>query len=58
MSGNSYNAHSHTLGIVTASAQAIEKQLALTISYNLINITFDSISEGMIILDKNFNIKD
>ncbi|MBD5562411.1 sigma-54-dependent Fis family transcriptional regulator [Clostridium botulinum] len=57
MSGNSYNAHSHTLGIVTASAQAIEKQLALTISYNLINITFDSISEGMIILDKNFNIK-
>ncbi|NFV12029.1 AAA family ATPase [Clostridium sporogenes] len=57
MSGNCYNAHSHTLAIVTASAQAIEKQLALTISYNLINITFDSISEGMIILDKNLNIK-
>lgn len=57
MSGNCYNAHSHTLGIVTASAQAIEKQLALTMSYNLINITFDSISEGMIILDKNLNIK-
>ncbi len=57
MSGNCYNAHSHTLAIVIASAQAIEKQLALTISYNLINITFDSISEGMIILDKNLKIK-
>ncbi|EJO5346779.1 sigma 54-interacting transcriptional regulator [Clostridium botulinum] len=57
MSGNCNNAHSHTLAIVTASGQAIEKQLALTISYNLINITFDSISEGMIILDKNLYIK-
>ncbi|WP_251859597.1 sigma 54-interacting transcriptional regulator [Clostridium sp. Marseille-Q2269] len=57
MSGNYYNAHSHTLAIVTASANAIEKQLALTISYNLIKVAFDSISEGIIILDEDLSIK-
>ncbi len=57
MSGNSYNAHSHTLGIVTSAAQSIQKQLALIISYNLMNITFHSISEGMIVLDEQFKIK-
>jgi Transcriptional activator of acetoin/glycerol metabolism len=57
MSGKSYSAHSHTLGIVTSAAQLIQKQLALTISNNLMNITFDSICEGMIVLDENLNIK-
>ncbi|SFB26273.1 Transcriptional regulator of acetoin/glycerol metabolism [Clostridium frigidicarnis] len=57
MSGNYYDAHSHTLGIVTAAAQSIQKQLALTISYNLLNITFDSISEGMIVLDERLKVK-
>lgn len=57
MSGIYYKAHSHTLGIVTAAAQSIQKQLALTISYNLLNITFDSVSEGMIVLDEKLNIK-
>lgn len=57
MSGNYYNAHTHTLAIVTSAAQSIEKQLALTISNNLMNITFDSIVEGMIVLDKNLKIK-
>lgn len=57
MSGNYYSAHSHTLGIVTSAAQSIQKQLALTISYNLLNITFHSIEEGMIVLDRQLNIK-
>lgn len=57
MSGNYYSAHSHTLGIVTSAAQYIQKQLALTLSYKLLNVTFDSVSEGMIVLDEFLNIK-
>lgn len=57
MSGNYYNAHSHTLGIVTSAAKSIQKQLALTISNKLMKITFDFISEGMIVLDENLKIK-
>ena len=57
MSGNYYNAHSHTLGIVTAAAQSIQKQMALAISYKLLNVTFDSISEGMIVINEHMKIK-
>ncbi|GAA0077243.1 sigma-54-dependent Fis family transcriptional regulator [Clostridium sp. CTA-5] len=57
MSGNYYNAHSHTLGIVTAAAQSIQKQMALILSYKLLNVTFDSISEGMIVIDENMKVK-
>ncbi|WP_238916240.1 sigma-54-dependent Fis family transcriptional regulator [Clostridium sp. YIM B02555] len=57
MSGNYYNAHSHTLGIVTAAAQSIQKQMELAISYKLLNATFDSISEGMIVMDEHMKIK-
>ncbi|MDR5587577.1 MULTISPECIES: sigma-54-dependent Fis family transcriptional regulator [Clostridium] len=57
MSGNYYNAHSHTMGIVTAAAQSIQKQMALTISYKLLNVTFDSISEGMIVINENMKVK-
>lgn len=57
MSGNYYNAHSHTLGIVTAAAQSIQKQMELAISYKLLNVTFDSISEGMIVMNEHMKIK-
>jgi len=57
MSGNYYNAHSHTLGIVTAAAHSIQKQLALTVSNNLMKVTFNSTCEGMIVLDEKLEIK-
>ena len=57
MSGNYYHAHSHTLGIVTAAAYSIQKQLALTISNKLMNVTFDSTCEGMIVLDDQLKVK-
>ena len=57
MSGNYYNAHSHTLGIVTAAAQSIQKQMKLAISYKLLNVTFNSISEGMIVMNEHMKIK-
>ncbi|MEG2740603.1 sigma-54-dependent Fis family transcriptional regulator [Clostridium sp.] len=57
MSGNYYNAHAHTLGIVVAAAQSIQKQMALSISYKLLNVTFNSISEGMIVMNEYMKIK-
>ncbi|GAA0126903.1 sigma-54-dependent Fis family transcriptional regulator [Clostridium sp. CTA-19] len=57
MSGNYYDAHSHTLGIVTSAAESIQKQFALSRSYNLLNVTFNSISDGMIVIDSDSNIK-
>ncbi|MDF2880545.1 MAG: modulated sigma54 specific transcriptional regulator, Fis family [Clostridiaceae bacterium] len=56
MSGNYEGAHIHTLGMVLTGAFSIEKQLAFSISNNLINATFQSISDGMVILDDRLKI--
>jgi len=56
MSGDSSTAHSHTLGIIVAAAYTIEKQLALLRSNELIQTTFESTSDGIIIIDKDFKI--
>lgn len=57
MSGKSSKAHLHTLGMVMTAADSIKKQLALIRSNKLIHATFQSISDGMIILDKYLKIK-
>lgn len=57
MSGNYSKAHSHTTGIVVSGAYSIEKQLALIKSNRLLNVIFDSMSEGMLLLDEGLNIK-
>ncbi|MBU5592541.1 sigma-54-dependent Fis family transcriptional regulator [Clostridium sp. MSJ-4] len=56
MSGSYEGAHPHTLGMVLTGAYSIEKQLALIKSNKLINATFQSISDGMIIISKDFKI--
>jgi len=56
MSGDSSTAHSHTLGIIVAAAYTIEKQLALLRSNELIQTTFESTSDGIIIIDKDYKI--
>lgn len=56
MSGNYKGAHSHTLGMVLTGAFSIEKQLAFSVSNNLLNATFQSISDGMVILDHGLKI--
>lgn len=58
MSGHYNQVHIHTLGIVITAAQNIQKQLELTESYHLLNTTFDSVSEGMIVLDRVQRIKE
>ncbi|WP_411681278.1 sigma-54-dependent Fis family transcriptional regulator [Clostridium thailandense] len=56
MSGSHSKASSHTTGIVVSGAYSIEKQFALINSNKLLNVIFDSMSDGMLILDKNFKI--
>lgn len=57
MSGNSGKAHRHTLGIVVAAAFSIENEISLLRSHELIDTTIESISDGMLILDKSYKIK-
>lgn len=57
MTGLKEDAHPHNLGIVLAGACSIEKQLALIKSHKLIDATFDSIHEGMLIMDHNFVVQ-
>jgi len=56
MSGSCYKAHKHTLGIVVAAAYSIENELSLIRSHQLVDITLESISDGMIIVDKTYRI--
>ncbi|WP_343069607.1 sigma-54-dependent Fis family transcriptional regulator [Clostridium aciditolerans] len=57
MSGNYSEAHSHTTGIVASGARLIEKHFALQESNKLLNVIFNSISEGMLVLDEDLKIK-
>jgi transcriptional regulator of acetoin/glycerol metabolism len=57
MSGYHTDAHSHTLGIVVAAAYTIERQLELIHSYNLMEKTFESTQDGLIIVDADFHIQ-
>lgn len=56
MSGSSLNAHKHTLGIVVAAAYSIERQLHLSQSYAVINTIVNSISDGLLVVDKDNKI--
>lgn len=56
MSGDSKQAHTHTLGIVVAAAYTIEKQIALLRSHELVQTIFESTSDGSIVVDKNYKI--
>lgn len=63
VSGDYRHAHTHTLGMVVAAAQAIENQLRLEAanaevvkSYNNVNAIIQSISEGLISFDEKGRI--
>nr|WP_206154797.1 sigma 54-interacting transcriptional regulator [Clostridium muellerianum] len=57
MSGNYSKAHSHTTAIVVSGAHSIEKQLTLIKSNKVLNVIFESMSEGMLVLDEDLKIK-
>lgn len=56
MSGESGKAHIHTLGMVITAAYSIESQMEIIRSNTLINATFSSINDGMIIIDEDMKI--
>jgi transcriptional regulator of acetoin/glycerol metabolism len=56
ISGRVENVQAHTRGIALSSANCIEKQLVISESYNLMDTTFDSILDGIMIIDNNLNV--
>lgn len=53
ISGSVEDDHIHTFGIVTTAAAIIEKQLDLTVSYELMDTAFNSVLEGLFMLDRS-----
>ena len=56
MSGDMSMSNSHTLGIVVASAYTIERQIALKKSHRMLETTFESTLDGMIITDEKHKV--
>jgi len=56
ISGRAEDVQAHTFGIAASSANRIEKQLIISESYNLMDTTFDSILDGIIVIDNDFKI--
>ena len=48
----------HSLGVVTAGATLIEKQMRLEQTLRLFKTTFNTMAEGMILIDQNYKIKE
>jgi len=57
MAGECKNYNKHTLGIAVLAANFIESQLLLHRSHSLIDTTVESISNGLIIANKDYIIK-
>lgn len=58
LSGKSHKAHKHTLGMVLTATYSIERQLYLEKSNSLLTATFQSISDGMIVLNNEFKVEN
>lgn len=58
LSGNFYNFHSHTLGIVVEAANAIQKQFSINEHRKWAGAAFNSIEDGILVIDNNFVVKD
>ncbi len=56
ISGRAEDVQTHTFGIAASSANCIEKQLVISESYNLVDTTFDSILDGIMVIDNNLRI--
>lgn len=58
LSGPFYDFHSHTLGIVAEAANSIEKQFSIIEHRKWAETAFNSIDDGILIIDNNFSVKD
>lgn len=58
LSGHFYDFHSHTLGIVVEAANAIQKQFSIIEHRKWAETAFNSIDDGILIIDNDFMVKD
>ncbi|MGD9568344.1 MAG: sigma-54-dependent Fis family transcriptional regulator [Sedimentibacter sp.] len=56
LSGRAEDVQAHTYGIVVSSANSIEKQFAILESYKLIDTAFDSMLDGIMIMNSEMKI--
>lgn len=56
LSGRAEDVQDHTYGIAVSSANCIEKQLMIIESFELLNTTMNSISEGIMVIDYNLKV--
>ncbi|WP_129597207.1 sigma-54-dependent Fis family transcriptional regulator [Anaerophilus nitritogenes] len=58
LSGDFQGYHSHTLGIVVEAANSIQEQFLIAEHRKWVKVAFESIEDGILIIDSNFCIKD
>lgn len=58
LSGDFYDYQLHTLGIVVETAKTIEKQFAIVEHKKWVDVVFNSIEGGILVIDKDFTVKD
>lgn len=58
LSGDFHGYHSHTLGIVVEAANSIEEQFLLAEHRKWVKAAFESIEDGILIIDSNFAVKE
>lgn len=56
LSGKAEDVQAHTYGIAISSANSIEKQFTILESYKLLDTTFDSILDGLMIMNSELKI--
>ena len=57
LSGSIGTFHSHTLGIVAEASNTIQEQFAISEHRKWTEVAFNSIKEGMLVLDNEFKVK-
>ncbi len=58
ISGDYDDYHPHSLGMVVAAADAIENQLKIIEHRKWLNVAYDSIQDGLLILNTKYEVKD
>lgn len=58
LSGDFHGYHSHTLGIVVEAANSIEEQFSVAEHRKWVKAAFESIEDGILIIDSNFLVKE
>jgi sigma-54 dependent transcriptional regulator, acetoin dehydrogenase operon transcriptional activator AcoR len=58
LSGQFHGFHTHTLGIVVEAANAIQKQFSINEHRKWAGAAFNSIEDGILVIDDEFTVKD